>query len=425
MKNFAIIGSGISGLACANLLKRKNINPLIFEKKTETGGLINCVFEKGNLFHKVGGHVFNTKNLKVSKWFWNYFDKDKEFLKADRNAVIFLNNNFINYPIELNLNQLEDKTASKIVKELIHLSKTKVNKGIKKCDTFYEFLTNNFGETLCKNYFYEYNEKIWNKNLKLIPIEWLEEKLPMIDPEEILVKNITYSKVDNMVHSKFYYPKNNGSQFIVNRLSEGHEINHEEINEINYFKGKIKINNSDKLFDNVIYTGDVRILSKVLNSEIIKDLKIKNLLEEISLLDSNSTTTVLCECDKNPYSWVYIPNKKIKPHRIIMTGNFSPNNNDANFSKNKVSCTVEFSGKVTREDIIFELKKLPFNLKLIAYNYCNNSYIIQDKDTRLLIKNLKLKLSEKNIFLCGRFAEWEYFNLDAAIESAMELCNSF
>jgi UDP-galactopyranose mutase len=45
----------------------------------------------GNLFHLVGGHVFNSKNETVLEWFWRFFDKDKEFVKASRNAKIFLN----------------------------------------------------------------------------------------------------------------------------------------------------------------------------------------------------------------------------------------------------------------------------------------------------------------------------------------------
>ena len=132
---------------------------------------------------------------------------------------------------------------------------------------------------------------------------------------------------------------------------------------------------------------------------------------------------MLCECDANPYSWVYLPDPNIKPHRIIMTGNFSENNNSKNLNENRISCTVECSGEVILEEFIDELDKLPFNLKYISYNFSSSSYIIQNSKTRLLIKELKKKLFIKNIFLCGRFAEWEYFNMDIAIESAMKVCN--
>jgi protoporphyrinogen oxidase len=63
----AIIGAGISGLAATNLLKEKGIGAVVYESKAEPGGLIRCTTEKGNLFHRVGGHVFNTKNAQVNE----------------------------------------------------------------------------------------------------------------------------------------------------------------------------------------------------------------------------------------------------------------------------------------------------------------------------------------------------------------------
>ena len=81
---YAIIGGGISGLSIANLLKQKN-EVTIFESDTRPGGMIKCDVIDGNLFHRTGGHVFNTKRQDVMQWFWSFFDKDKQFNKAIRN----------------------------------------------------------------------------------------------------------------------------------------------------------------------------------------------------------------------------------------------------------------------------------------------------------------------------------------------------
>ena len=417
--NIAIIGSGISGLTCANLLNNHDHKVIVFDQKKNYGGLISCTVENGNLFHRVGGHIFNSKNNHVSNWFWGKFDKEKEFVNVKRNAVIDLNKKFVSYPIELNLSQLDLSVGKKIITELIDLSN--LGKDIRS-RSFEEFLKYNFGKTLCEIYFNKYNKKIWNRDLGTIPIDWLEGKLPMIGPKEILFKNVFSSKEDNMVHSTFYYPKLGGSQFIVNRLCEGINLKNEQIKKIGIQNKKIKLNEDTNPFDSLIFTGDVRDLKNILDENIIQELEIEKVLYDISNLDSNPTSTMLCECDANPYSWVYLPNPNIKPHRIIMTGNFSENNNSKILNKNRISCTVECSGNVIFEEFLDELDRLPFNLKHIAYNYSASSYIIQNSNTRLLIKELKQKLSIKNIFLCGRFAEWEYFNMDIAIESAMKVC---
>lgn len=420
-KNFAIavLGSGISGLTCANIFKENNIDCTLYEKKNNLGGLISCSIESGNLFHRVGGHVFNTNIDEVLNWFWLKFNKQKEFKKAKRNAVIFMNKRFINYPIELNLNQLDQSISFKIINELIELTNKNNNS-----KTFYQFLKNNFGETLYSIYFGKYNSKIWNKDLDEIPIDWLKGKLPMIKPIDILIQNIYASKKDDMSHSTFFYPKKGGSQFIVNRLSEHLKIKKESISKIAIKNDLIFLNENPQGYRDLIFTGDVRDLINILSPEIIKDLGIKNLLEDVSLLEVNSTSTLLCECDRNEFSWVYLPSKKLKPHRMIMTGNFSELNNNPNLEKNRITCTVECSGKVSENDFLKELNKLPFNPKFIAYNYCHNSYIIHSKETKKLINILKQKLAKKNIFLCGRFAEWEYFNMDNAIHSAMQICTT-
>ena len=99
-------------------------------------------------------------------------------------------------------------------------------------------------------------------------------------------------------------------------------------------------------------------------------------------------------------------------------------NNSKDLNAGRITCTIEYSGNISIKDFINELEKLPFNPKFISYNYSESSYIIQNKKTRVLINELKEKLKKKKIFLCGRFAEWEYFNMDAAIKSAIDVCEN-
>ena len=97
----AIIGAGISGLTTATLLKEKNISSVIFEKESQPGGLIRCNRINGSLFHICGGHVFNSKRQDVLNWFWTRLKKEEEFIKAERNAVVFMEDGKkIPYPIE-------------------------------------------------------------------------------------------------------------------------------------------------------------------------------------------------------------------------------------------------------------------------------------------------------------------------------------
>ncbi|WP_316809622.1 protoporphyrinogen/coproporphyrinogen oxidase [Pedobacter agri] len=405
----AVIGTGISGLSVANMLKDQN-EVMLFEKETKAGGLIKCERVNDCLFHKVGGHVFNSRNNDVLDWFWSHFDKENEFVKATRNAKVFFNNTIIGYPIENYLYMLDQDIVKKVIHELLELQK---KDKISPFDysNFEDFLKGTFGDTLYQIYFKPYNLKIWKTDLSTVSMQWLEGKLPMPLLQEILESNFFRKEEDNMVHSTFFYPKENGSQFIVDRLKKGLNVFEDfNVSDVKNILGKLRINEVD--FDRVIYCGDVRKLPAYFK-DLLRNGGVD--LEYLEKLRSNGTSNLFCETDETDISWLYIPESFTSAHRIIYTGNFSETNNRG--AKRK-TCVVEFSGKVKFEEMAEEIKKLPGNLKPIAYNYEPNSYVIQDHRTREVINKAKSILEENGIYLLGRFAEWEYYNMDKAVEAA-------
>ncbi|MGI4750526.1 MAG: protoporphyrinogen/coproporphyrinogen oxidase [Janthinobacterium lividum] len=416
MKKAIVIGSGISGLSISSMLSDR-YEVQILERADKAGGLIKCDRIDGNLFHRVGGHVFNSKDQAVLDWFWKHFNRDEEFLKAVRNAKILLGGKLIGYPLENYLYQLPEYETRAIVDELIQMLANKKDQTAK-YDNFRDFLIGNFGENLYRLYFGPYNSKIWHTDISKVPLEWLDGKLPMPQIKEVIISNIVKKEESTMVHASFYYPKVDGSQFIVNRLSENQNIQLSfTVSNISVDPsgGLLSINKGSIITDLIVYCGDVRQLHNIIQ---IEDLKLKAALENVVELASNGTSNVLCETDENDISWLYLPEDQFKAHRIIYTGNFSETNNEGSSRK---TCVVEFSGKQDQEMMLEELKKLPGNLTPLAFNYEPNSYIIQHKETRDKINSLKQHLAKYNIYLLGRFAEWEYYNMDKAIESAMEL----
>jgi len=414
-KKALVIGSGISGLSITRMLQ-ENYEVKILEKADKIGGLIKCDRIDGSLFHLVGGHVFNSKNAEVLAWFWSNFDKEKEFLEADRNAKILLKDKIIGYPIENYIYQLPEDQIRSILKELLEILQKNIDP--QKAPNFEVFLRESFGDTLFDTYFGPYNSKIWNISLSEIPLEWLEGKLPMPQIADTLLSNIIKKEEKNMVHSTFFYPIYNGSQFIVDRLAEGLDINLSyTVTSIETENDMLSVNSGAYKADRLVYCGDIRRLSDIVK---ISDSDLIASLESVKSLLSNGTSNVLCETDDNDMSWLYLPDTKYLAHRIIYTGNFSKTNNGTN----RTTCVVEFSGKHTQENLLKEISLLPGNLRAISFNYEPNSYIIHDLNTGNKIKTLKTQLQKYNIYLLGRFSEWEYYNMDKCIEGAIELASS-
>jgi protoporphyrinogen oxidase len=409
-KRIAIIGAGVSGLSAARILRSKGYSPVVYEKNDQPGGLIRCSVEEGNLFHRVGGIVFNTRIDKVKDWFGKQFDLEHEFVLARRNAKIWTGDHHIGYPIENYLYQLPRDLYYKIAKELLLLPWQSNHAA-----NFDEFLRKRFGQTLYEYYFLPYNSKLWNYDLAKIPLPWLKGKLPMPRHPQILMNNIFRRTEKEMVHSTFYYPKKGGSSFIASRLAEGSEISyHLPIDRIERSGDRWKVDGEG--YDDVIYTGDVRKLETILQNippSVVEHTR------QVSDLPSTGISNVLCYTDESDLSWLYVPAVERQSHRIVYTGNFSPANNGLK----KKTCLVEFSGPKEESVIIKELKKLPGHLEPIAFNHEPYSYVIQLHDTREKIARLKVQLASMNFHLVGRFAEWEYHNMDKAILSAMEACD--
>ena len=412
MERVAVIGAGISGLSVAHLLQER-YDVTVFEKDSLPGGLIKCCRIKGSLFHTCGGHVFNTKRKSVLDWFWSKFSREEEFTENQRNSVI-LNavwGGVISYPLENHIYAFDADTQKAIIDDLIAIAKN----GYYESKNFEDFLRNRFGNTLYDIYFKPYNEKIWRRNLKNVPLSWLEGKLPMPTVSEIIYNNINHVKEKEFVHSTFWYEKENGSQYIADKLSNGLNIQY-NVNVTSIKKDKDKWIVCGGIFDKVVFCGNIKDMIKS-----VEGVDIHKYMADIEALEYHGTTAVFCEIDKNPYSWIYLPSSKHESHSIICTGNFADSNNQG-LRDGRITATVEFTDKISKEEITDNLTRIPLNPKYLAHQYNQYTYPIQDANTRTMIRNLKKDLAATNFYFTGRFSDWEYYNMDTAIGAAMDLC---
>ena len=404
-RRYAVIGAGISGLAIARMLGENGCSVVVFEKENTPGGLVRCERVKGVLYHCVGGHVFNSRNREVLDWFWKLFNK-RDFELAIRHAVVSLaDGSRVDYPIENHLYQMPEEMRNKVLDDLLQIVQT----GYPEDTNFADFLRHRFGETLYRGYFAPYNRKIWRRSLADVPLHWLEGKLPMPTVREILAANIGQVKEMNMVHSTFHYPRNGGSQFVADSLARELDIRYNSpVESLSRCGNKWSICGDE--FDSVIFCGNVKHLPDLLkNTEIT--------LPGVEKLEYHGTTSVLCEVEANPYSWIYMPSEAHESHRIICTGNFATSNSPAGMS----TATIEFSEEMSREEIEEQLQRIPFSPRYITHRYTPCTYPVQNGETRSIIKAAKTALEPFSIYLLGRFAEWEYYNMDAAMAAAMQL----
>ena len=419
---YCVIGAGVSGMSVAHFLKDKN-DVTIFEKECQPGGLIKCRRVNGSLFHTCGGHVFNSKRQDVLDWFWSKFVKEEEFTKTDRNSCVFMDKNGtslehdnIPYPIENHMYLFDEAIQKAFYEDLEEIDRVKgLNAKFTDYDSFGNFLRWRFGKTLYNLYFQPYNEKVWRCDLTTVPMSWMEGKLPMPTTQEMRDNNANKVEEKSFVHSTFWYEKKDGSQYIADKLAEGLDIRYNsDIQSIRLVNGKWLVCGEE--FDKVVFCGNIKDMVNM-----IKGVNIEVFKKPVADLEYHGTTAVFCEIDKNPYSWIYQPSRRHESHRIICTGNFSDTNNDASVAKDRITATIEFTDNISKEDILNNLSRIPLNPKYLDHQYNKYTYPIQDANTRGMIKSLKDVLAPNGLYFTGRFADWEYYNMDVAIGAAIDL----
>lgn len=287
---------------------------------------------------------------------------------------------------------------------------------------FEEFLKARFGHTLYELYFRPYNEKIWRRSLSDVPLDWLEGKLPMPTAEDIIFNNFNHVEERQFVHSTFYYEKDGGSQFLADKLAEGTDIAYNcQVGSIERTEGGWAVSGISAsgpdgtcfraTFDKVVFCGNIKQLPAML-----RGIDIGGYAGQINELEYHGTTAVFCQIDANPYSWLYQPSREHSSHRIICTGNFSPANNAAGITTG----TVEFTDNPAEETILADLAKMPLHPHYIARHFSKYTYPIQKPGTRTMIASLKAALRPEGFHITGRFADWEYYNMDAAMGAVMD-----
>lgn len=407
--NVAVIGAGITGLAAARLL-RGRAKVTVFEAAPFPGGLIRCDRQPNGLFHRVGGHVFNTHSPRVADWFWSVFSRE-DFFSRKREARILTEDREIGYPIENHLDQLPASLRATVLRELAELAASG-SPGAEAAN-FRDFLLGSFGPALCAYYFFPYNQKIWRRDLADIPLGWLDHKLPRPSPAAILRAHARHEAETEMVHATFHYAKRGGSQFIVDHLAEGLDLRADSpvLRLERDPRGAWLVNgDAREPFDAIIHTGDIRRFA-----DLFPPAASHPATPRLRALRARGLCTVFCERAPTDSTWLYLPDPALAAHRVIHTGVLSPHNNYGP----RLTCVVEFPPDVPDAVVDRDLARLPGDFRRLARHDVEAAYVIQEHDTRAQVAALKSWTSAQGLHLAGRFAEWEYYNLDLAIESAM------
>jgi protoporphyrinogen oxidase len=431
--NIGILGGGLTGVTLGYHL---NHNIEIIEKNNKLGGLCRSLHDEGFTFDYGGSHVIFSKDKEILNFMLTMLGDNKTRIK--RNTKVLYKGNYVKYPFENGLDDLPKQDNFEClyyyIDNLIKRDRGKLNNP----KNFKEWIYYTFGRGIAEKYMIPYNEKIWNTKTELMGLDWVENRVPQ-PPVRNVIKSALGISTEGYTHQLyFYYPKRGGIQAIIKSISTKVAKNlvpNFEVKSIKKEEGKwvVASNNEEKIFDKIISTIHLQDLIKGL-----KDVP-KDVVEAANRLRYNSLITVMIGVDIpkiNNFSWVYVPDKEIKTHRVSFPSNFSKYATPE--GKSSVLAEITCSQKediwrqkaeVIAEEVIEEMNRLKIidekNVCYVKVKKSEYAYVVDDLGYLGNLGLITEFIKREGIELCGRFSEFKYLNMDACIRSAMNTAKKF
>lgn len=404
-----ILGAGVSGISAGRMLKDQGCDVVILEKEATIGGLARSRFVNGILYDPHGGHILNSKHSKVMEWVFSIYPQEN-WKFTERNAKIFFSGKYVSYPFELSLCELDPDDTVECVYDFLLAQQGK------EPENFRDWLLWNFGAGIANRYMIPYNEKIWAFPLENMETHWMRGKMPLPTKKEIIRSVILKDpKERKMPHSSFYYPFYGGIQTMINHIAESLTIKtNYQIYNIRQEDKKWIVNN-EVSSDILISTIPIPCLPAVMDLPVAVKERIRD-------LKYNSLTTILFECPPTDITWLYIPSREWRSHRVGYQSALTP------YAHPNPECgcgALEVIG--SKFDITQDTHFLPEELgftSVLDSEFTEYAYVIHDCNYRKNVNTIFDYFNTRsNFHLLGRWGTWNYKNMDLCMLDAMILVN--
>lgn len=427
----AILGGGLAGITLARLLTEQGQDVIVLEAEPEYGGLCRSVSEKGFTFDIGGSHIIFSRDTEVLDFMRRVISGNEQ--RNTRNTKIFYKSGLVKYPFENGLSDLppEDRffCISEFIKTLIAVEK----KEIPAPENFRDWIYYTFGKGIAECYMVPYNEKIWKYPASRMSIHWVDGRIPR-PPVEDIIRSAIGIETEGYTHQAvFSYPVLGGIESLIRAIADpvkdkvltGFRI--QEIRKTNS-GWTIRDGSREIAADRCISTIPVQNLLPCLDRVPASVTSACDSLVYNSLI----SVTLGIQGKVPPISWLYLPEHSLgMTNRISFPSNYSiraaPEGSGSILAEithqpgdragtmtdaqilEEVIATLTKMGYITKEQVIYSrVHRQPF------------AYVVYDLAYQKNIAVVRNYCEGIGIPLVGRFAQFEYLNMDGVIRSVMD-----
>ena len=432
----AILGGGLSGLTLARLLHDKGTDLVVLEAEPTYGGLCRSRTEKGFTFDIGGSHIIFSRDTEVLAFMRQMIAENEQ--QNNRNTKIFYKGRYVKYPFENGLSDLpaEDRffCISEFVKNLIAVEKG----DIPAPKTFRDWIYYTFGKGIAECYMVPYNEKIWKYPTEKMSMHWVDGRIPR-PPVDDVIKSAIGIPTEGYTHQAvFSYPLDGGIEALVKAIARTVET---------CIKTNFRIRSIKKQGARWVISSDTESIEV---DRIISTIPIQHLIAALDdvpqevrkACDALTYNSLVCVniglCGSVPdYSWLYIPDPALgKTNRVSFPSGYSRHVAPEGHSAILAEITHQPGDSVaqmTDKALITEVTGTLTEMNLLTPDRIVSAtvvrqpfaYVVYDIEYQKNIAVLRDYCRELGIPLVGRFAQFEYLNMDGCIRSVLDFVKSY
>ncbi len=206
-KRVIILGAGLSGLSAAHSLVSQDVACEVIERHGEVGGLARTLRRKGYRFD-YGGYRFIGSSSEVQKLFRKLLGPD--LLSVTATSKIFFRGRLYEYPLnpkDLVLG-LDGQDAAIALWSYAGSRLARLNPFREPPRTLEEWLLDEFGETLFRAFFRDYNEKVWGIPCHRLSAELASRRIRGVNFAKSVAKDLLGKRLERFrSRHRFLYPR--------------------------------------------------------------------------------------------------------------------------------------------------------------------------------------------------------------------------
>lgn len=354
--DYLIVGSGLFGAVFAQQMTERGKTCLVVEKRNHVGGNLYCKTVEDITVHKYGAHIFHTSNRQV----WDYVNRFVEFNNYINSPIANYNGEIYNLPFNMNtFAKMWGVRTPAQAKAKIEEQRAQITKAPQNLE---EQAISLVGQDIYQKLIKGYTEKQWGRDCTELPA-FIIKRLP-----------VRYTYDNNYFNDRWQGIPINGYNELIERLLQGCDVRLgidflEQREQLLPLAGKVVYTGTiDSYYDycfGALEYRSVRFESEVLDEENHQGVAVVNYTDR-----------------QTPYT-------RVIEHKHFAFG-----------TQLKTVVTKEFSAD-------WKLGDEPY-------------YPVNDeKNQAVYAQYAALAAKEPNVLFGGRLAEYQYYDMDKVIASAL------